>query len=143
MQITSLFPRGPGPRTRDDDAVADPPAEAKVQVLNQQAVAAVRTNDAEWFSRNLADDAVIVLRGGQRLRKLDFLEMLQNAPKLNRSLVVQDVTARTFGSMTQVDAVASWEMADGTSGVSRYLDTWVRLGGRWQMVSAQVTSLME
>src|SRR4029453_9021942 len=91
------------------------------------------TNHAEWFSRNLADDAVIVLRGGQRLRKPDFLEMLQNAPKLYRSLVVQDVTVRTFGSMTQVDALAPWEMADGTSGVSRYLDTWVRLEGRWQM----------
>src|SRR5262245_52659269 len=106
MQITSLFPRGPSPRTRDDDAVVDLQAVAKVQDLNQQAVAAVRTNDAEWFSRNLAGDAVIVLGGGQRLRKPEFLEMLQNGPKLYRSLVVQDVTVRMFGSVTQADAVA-------------------------------------
>jgi len=34
-------------------------------------------------------------------------------------------------------------LADGTSGVSRYIGTWVRLEGRWQVVSAQVTPLVE
>jgi hypothetical protein len=143
MQITSLFPRGPGPRPRDDDAVPDGQAIAAVQVLNQQSIAAARTNDAEWFSRNLADDAVVVLGGGHRQRKPEFLELLQNGPMLYRSLAVQDVTVRAFGSMVQVDAVASCELAEGTSCVSRYIATWVRLAGRWQVVAAQVTPLAE
>jgi hypothetical protein len=139
MEITSLFPRGPAPGRRDADP--DTQAIAAVRVLNQQYIAATRTNDADWFSRNVADDAVIVLGDGHRLRKPEFLEMLQNGPKLYRSLAVQDATLRAFGNVVQVDADAPWEMADGTSGVSRYIDTWVRLEGRWQLVSAQVTPL--
>ena len=143
MQITSLFPRGPGPRPREDDAAADAHSLATVEVLDQQAIAAVRTNDAGWFSRNLADDAVIVLGAGRRLQKHEFLGMLENGAKLYRSLGVQDVTVRAFGSTVQVDALARWEMADGTTGVSRYLDTWLRVEGRWQVVSAQFTPLLE
>ena len=142
MQITSLFPRGPALGRRDGDA-ADMQAMATVRVLNQQYIAAARTNDAEWLGRNVADDAVIVLGGGQRLRKPEFLALLRDEPKLYRSLAVQDVTLRAFGNLVQVDADAPWELADGTTGVSRYIDTWVRLQGRWQVVSAQVTPLVE
>jgi ketosteroid isomerase-like protein len=141
MEITSLFPRGPAPGRRDADP--DTQAIAAVRVLNQQYIAATRTNDADWFSRNLADDAVIVLDGGRRFRKPEFLALLQNAPRLYRSLTVQDVTLRAFGNMVQVDANAPWELPDGTSGVSRYIDTWVRLENRWHVVSVQVTPLVE
>ena len=143
MEITSLFPRGPGPRPRDGDATADVQAIATVRALNQQHIAAARANDAEWFSRNVAEDAVIVLGGGQRLRKREFLALMQSDPKLYRSLAMQNVTLRAFGNMVQVDADAPWELPDGTSGVSRYIDTWVRLEGRWQVVSVQVTPLVE
>jgi hypothetical protein len=141
MEITSLFPRGPAPGRRDADP--DTQAIAAVRVLNQQYIAATRTNDADWFSRNLADDAVIVLDGGRRFRKPEFLALLQNDPRLYRSLTVQDVTLRAFGNMVQVDANAPWELPDGTSGVSRYIDTWVRLESRWHVVSVQVTPLVE
>jgi hypothetical protein len=143
MEITSLFPRGPAPGRREADAAGDMQAIAAVRVLNQECIAATRTNDADWFSRNVADDAVIVLGEGRRLRKSELLALLQHDPKLYRSLAVQDVTLRAFGNMVQVDAGAPWELADGTSGVCRYIDTWVRLEGRWQVVSAQVTPLLE
>jgi Domain of unknown function (DUF4440) len=142
MEITSLFPRGPGPRPRDGDAAADMQAMATVRALNQQYIAAARTNDVEWFSKNVADDAVIMLGNGRRLRKPEFLALMRSDPKLYRSLAVQDVTLRAFGNMVQVDADAPWELPDGTSGVSRYIDTWVRLEGRWQVVSVQVTPLV-
>lgn len=143
MQITSLLPRGRVAAASDGESAAELQAMATVRVLNQQYIAAARTNDAEWFGRNVADDAVIVLGGGQRLRKPEFLALLQDEPKLYRSLAVQDVTLRAFGNVVQVDADAPWELADGTTGVSRYIDTWVRLEGRWQVVSAQVTPLTE
>jgi hypothetical protein len=143
MEITSLFPRGPVPGRRDGEAAAEVQAIAAVRVLNQQHIAAARTNDAEWFSRNVAEDAVIVLGGGQRLRKREFLALIQSEPKLYRSLAVQDVTLRAFGNMVQADGNAPWELADGTSGVLRYIDTWVRLENRWQVVSVQVTPLVE
>ncbi len=143
MQITSLFPRGRAAGPRDGESAADTQALATVRVLNQQYIAAARTNDADWFGRNVADDAVIVLGGGRRLRKTEFLALLRDEPKLYRSLAVEEVTLRAFGNVVQVDADASWELADGTMGVSRYMDTWVRLEGRWQVVSAQVTPLVE
>ena len=140
MEITSLFPRGPVPGRRD--AGPDPQAIAAVRALNQQCIVATRTNDADWFSRNLADDAVIVLDGGRRLRKPAFLALLQSDPRLYRSLTVHDVTLRAFGNTVQVDADVTWELPDGTGGVSCYIDTWVCLEGRWQVVSAQVTPLI-
>jgi hypothetical protein len=143
MEITSLFPRGPALGRRDADAAADMQAVAAVRILDQECIAAMRANDAEWFSRNVADDAVIVLGEGRRLRKSEFLALLQHDPKPYRSLAVEDVTLRAFGNMVQVDAGAPWELADGSSGVWRSIDTWVRLEGRWQMVSAQVTPLLE
>ena len=142
MEITSLFPRGPAPGPATAIAGTCRPI-AAVRVLNQQHIAAARANDAEWFSRNVAEDAVIVLDGGQRLRKREFLALMQSDPKLYRSLAMQNVTLRAFGNMVQVDADAPWELPDGTSGVSRYIDTWVRLEGRWQVVSVQVTPLVE
>jgi Domain of unknown function (DUF4440) len=143
MEITSLFPRGPAPGRRTGDAAADGQAVATVRVLNQQSIAALRTNDAEWFARNLADDTVIVLGDGRRLRKPEFLTLLRNEPKLYRTLAAQDISLRAFGNMVQVDADAPCELADGTSGVSHYIATWVHLEGRWQVVSAQVTPLVE
>jgi hypothetical protein len=142
MQITSLFPRARAGAGRDAES-ATAEAIAAVRVLNQQYIAAARTNDAEWFSRQVADDAVIVLGGGRRLRKPDFLALLHDEPKLYRSLAVRDVTLRAFGTTVQVDADAPWELADGTTGVSRYIDTWIWLEGRWQVISAQVTPLPE
>jgi hypothetical protein len=91
----------------------------------------------------VADDAVLVLGGGSRLRKPEFLAVLRNEPTLYRSLAAQEATLRAFGNIVQVDADASWELPDGTTGAWRYIDTWVRLDGRWQVVSAQVTPLVE
>jgi hypothetical protein len=71
-----------------------PEAIAAVRVLNQGYIAAARTNDAEWFGRQVADDAVIVLGDGRRLRKPDFLARLSDEPNLYRSLAVRDVTLR-------------------------------------------------
>jgi hypothetical protein len=143
MQITSLFPRGRAAAVHEGESAAEMQAMATVRVLNQQYIAAARTNDAEWFGRHIAEDAVIVLGEGRRLRKPEFLALLEDEPKPYRSLAVHDVTLRAFGNMVQVDADAPWELADGTTGVSRYIDTWVRLEGRWQVVSAQVTPLTQ
>jgi len=143
MQITSLFPRARTGAVRDAEPGSAAEAIAAVRVLNQQYIAAARTNDAEWFRRQVADDAVILLGDGRRLRKPDFLALLSDEPKLYRSLAVRDVTLRSFGPIVQVDADAPWELADGTTGVSRYIDTWIWLEGRWQVISAQVTPLAE
>lgn len=138
MSIKSLFPRD---RSRGTQPAAATPAEPvdEIRELNQQYLTAVRAGDATWLRDRLADEAVVVLGDGRRLHKSDYLRLLSTEPTRFRSLAARDVTVRAFGPTIQVDADAPWELSDGSRGVSRYIDTWVWLDGRWQVVSAQIT----
>jgi len=88
-------------------------ATAAVRVLNQEYIDAARTNGAAWFRQHMAEDVVVVLSSGRRLRKPEFLAMLRDEPKGYRSLTVHDVTLRVFGPTVQVDADAPWELRTG------------------------------
>ncbi|HEX7918563.1 MAG TPA: nuclear transport factor 2 family protein [Gemmatimonadales bacterium] len=116
-------------------------AVAAVKELNLDYLDAVRMNDVEWFRTHLAEDVVIITGAGRRLRKGGFLTVLRDEPKNYLALRVRDATFRVFGHVVQVDADAPWEMDDGTTGLSRYIDSWAWLDGRWQVISAQVTLL--
>jgi hypothetical protein len=112
-----------------------------IRALNEQYLAALRANDAGWFEGHLADDALVVLGDGRRLRKGEFLAEVRGEARRFRAVYAVNVSLRTFGAMVQVDADAPWELDDGQRGVSRYIDTWAYLDGRWQVVSAQVTAV--
>ena len=114
---------------------------AAVRELNLQYIAAARTGDAKWFERHMADDVVVVLGSGKRLTKTTFLAAMTQGLRHFKSLTVRDVTVRAFGSIAQVDADAPWEMADGVTGISRYIDTYAWMDCRWQVISAQITLL--
>jgi uncharacterized protein (TIGR02246 family) len=116
-------------------------ARAAIRALNEEYIEAVRTADASWFRDHMAEDVVVVLGGGQRLGKDQFVALVEAGGRRFRSLTVRDVTVRIYGTAAQVDADAPWEQEDGKSGVSRYIDTYAWLGGRWQVVSAQITLL--
>ena len=140
MRITTLFQgtRGDGPLRQPSPPRPGDPA-SEVAALNQEYLDAARSNDLTWFRQHLSEDVVMILGEGRRLRKPEFLATLRNAPWSYRSLMARGVVLRVFGEAVQVDAEAPWELSDGTTGVSRYLDTWMWLDGRWQVVSAQVT----
>jgi ketosteroid isomerase-like protein len=141
MPITSLFSGARMAGSQDCRQPAPTEATGAVRALNQQYITAAGSNDATWFTRHMADDVVVVLGDGRRMGKPAFLVMLREEPRSFRSLTVRDVTLRVFGPTVQVDADAPWELTDGRTGVSRYIDTWVWLDCRWQVISAQITSL--
>ena len=116
--------------------VAPEPVEGvhAVRDLNQGYIDAARTSDAAWFDQHMAEDVLVILGSGRRLRKAEFVELVRKEPKDFRSLTVHSVELRTFGNIVQVDADAPYELGDGTRGVSRYIDTWAWIGGRWQVV---------
>jgi hypothetical protein len=120
---------------------AAPAAEAAVHALNQQYIDAARTHDVSWFDEHMTDGAIIVLGSGVRLTKRAFLQAMLDAPTDYHSLGVENVTVRAFGGTVQVDADAPWQLGDGRSGVSRYIDTYAWLDCRWKVVSAQITWL--
>lgn len=136
MAINSLFPRARAAARQPDDS--DP---AAVRSLNEQYLAAVLASDAGWLADHLAEDAVVVMGDGRRLRKSELVTEVRAGARRFRSLYAVNVSVRAFGAMVQVDADAPWETEDGRRGVSRYLGTWAVLDGRWQLVSAQVTTL--
>lgn len=137
MRITSLFPKA-----RLDSRDAAPPApddgNAEVRRLNDEYLAAMLAGDTGWFKRRLAGNAVVMFGDGRRLNKAEFLAMMRAQPGRLRSLEARDVAVRAFGPVVQVDADAPWELADGTRGMTRYLHTWIRLEGGWQVVSVHL-----
>lgn len=116
-------------------------ARAELLALNDQYIEAALTGDEPWLHRHMADDVVVVLGNGRRLERDEFLAMVRDEPSAFRSLSVRDVSVRVFGAAAQVDADAPWELQDGRTGVSRYIDTYAWLDCRWQVVSAQITLL--
>jgi hypothetical protein len=116
-------------------------AGTEVRALNEEYIAAVRNGDTFWFRKHMCDDVVVILGTGRRLTKAEFLRVMVDEPRRFRLLTVCDVTVRVFGPTVQIDADAPWELEDGQRGVSRYIDTYAWLDGRWQVISAQVTLL--
>jgi hypothetical protein len=140
MPLTSLFPRGRA-AARGEQLPAASDVLEDVRRLNQEYIWAVLGGDEAWFAEHLAEDALVVLGDGRRFDKAAFLESLRHEPRRLELLTVRDVTVRAVGPVVQVDADAPWARADGERGVSRYIDTWAWLDGRWQVLSAQMTPL--
>jgi hypothetical protein len=46
---------------------------------------------------------------------------------------------RIYGDVALVRANGSWKTKTGVPGLSRYIDVYVRTGGQWKAVSAQIT----
>jgi len=113
----------------------------EIRRLNDAYIKAARDADVEWFREHMAEDALVILGDGRRLGKQGFLEATGNTSRAFRSLTVRNVTVRAFGALAQVDADAPWELVEGGAGVSRYIDTYAWLEGRWRVVSAQITFL--
>ena len=113
-------------------------AVAAVRQLNAEYIDAVRCNDAAWFAEHMADDILVITSAGQRLTKAQFIA---NMPTAYRSLTVRDVSLRVFGTTVQVDADAPFTLGDGSAGISRYIDTYAWIDGRWQVISAQYIRL--
>lgn len=116
-------------------------AVAAIRMLNQEYIEAARSSDAAWFERHMADDLLVISGNGTRFRKPGFVAMVRSTPSSFTSLVARDVSVRMFGATAQVDADAPWERTDGSTGTSRYIDTYAWIGCRWQVISAQITLL--
>jgi ketosteroid isomerase-like protein len=139
-----MLPENPGaemPTSRPCEPPSAAEAAASVRALNEAYIDAARTHDAAWFDAHMSEDVIVILGGGQRFAKANFLTAVRSDRRAFRSLTVRDVTVRVFGTTVQVDADAPWVLEDGGEGASRYIDTYAWLDCRWQVVSAQITLL--
>jgi hypothetical protein len=106
--------------------------------LNTGYVRSVQESDTRWFDEHLAPDFLCTNSDGSLLDRRAFLEHVAH-PATIKDLKAHDVAVRRFGDTAIIHARTTYTRPDGTAGASRYTDVWVRRGGRWLAVAAQVT----
>jgi ketosteroid isomerase-like protein len=93
--------------------------------------------DVVLLERILADDFVGVSHDGRRYTKADEIkEAGTQAPEyLSNHLI--EVEIRFFGDTAVAQGSEEWKKKDGTTGRYVWTDTWIRRGGKWQIVAAE------
>jgi hypothetical protein len=72
------------------------------------------------------------------LDKKRFLKDCAGGPDL-ADYKIDSVHIRIYGNVGLVQATGLFTRADGSAGVSRYIDVYVKSGESWKTVSAQIT----
>jgi ketosteroid isomerase-like protein len=111
---------------------------ATLERLNQQYVDAFMNSDVEWYRAHLADDFVVIESDGSVLNKAQFLVNTAKGPDV-ADYTLQEVSVRIYGDAALIQATGFWTGKDGSKGMSRYIDVYVKTGEEWKTVSAQIT----
>jgi ketosteroid isomerase-like protein len=106
--------------------------------LNEQYIHAALTGDVDWYNTRLADDFVCIEFDGSVLDKPAFLRRTAAGSNI-AEYRLEGVDVRQYGDVALVRAMGVWRAKDGTPGVSRYTDVYVRTRNDWRVVSAQIT----
>ena len=106
--------------------------------LNQEYVNAFLASDADWYRRHLADDFVCIESDGSVLTRSQFISHTAKGPDVS-TYSLESVEVRVFGEVGLVRATGIWSRKDGSMGISRYTDVYVKRDAEWKTVSAQVT----
>jgi hypothetical protein len=110
-----------------------------LEQLNAEYVRAFMSADVNWYEEHLADDFVGIESDGSILNKAQFLSNAAKGPDV-AAYELQKVSVRIYGGgVALVQATGSWTKGDQSSGVSHYIDVYVRTEAGWKAVSAQVT----
>jgi hypothetical protein len=110
----------------------------ELERLNEQYVAAFLNADSEWYREHLADEFVCIESDGSVLDKSEFLRSAARGPDV-ATYRLEKVRVRFYGEVALVQATGKWVRPDGSTGLSRYIDVYVRAAEGWRTVSAQVT----
>lgn len=115
--------------------------EAALRRLNQEYVDAFMKADVDWYQEHLAHDFLCIESDGSVLDKAQFLREAAKGPDVS-SYRLDDVSVHVLGGAADVALVraqGSFSRPDRTTGVSLYVDIYVRRGGAWKAISAQIT----
>ena len=106
--------------------------------LNQEYVDAFMNADVDWYKEHLAEDFVCVESDGSVLDKIQFLSNTVKGPDVI-DYKLHEVDVRIYGNAALVRATGVWIKEEGSMGMSRYTDVYIRTGNEWKAVSAQIT----
>jgi ketosteroid isomerase-like protein len=97
----------------------------------------VTTNDIRVLERILADDFVGVDIDGTHYSKADAINDSRTHPGEFVSNHLNEVQIRFYGETAVAQGNESWRKKDGSAGKFVWTDTWIRRGGKWQIVAAE------
>ena len=106
--------------------------------LNQEYVDAFMNADADWYREHLTEDFVCIESDGSVLSKDQFLASALEGPDVI-DYKLHEVDVRVYGEAALVRATGVWTREDGSMGMSRYTDVYIKIGSEWKAVSAQIT----
>lgn len=121
-------------------AAAENPDEAALRELNRDYVRAFLSSDVARYRELLADDFRAVLSDGRQIDKAEFLLQAAQPPGVT-GYRLGDIVVRQYGDTALVNARLDYKRRGGSEIHTRYVDVYVRSGGRWQLVSAQFTRI--
>jgi hypothetical protein len=114
------------------------PDKAILEQLNQEYVTAFMDANVDWYREHLADDFICIESDGSLVHKQKFLANVAKGPDV-ADYKLEQVDVRLYGSAGLVQATGLWTSADGSKGMSRYIDVYIKREGEWKTVSAQIT----
>jgi ketosteroid isomerase-like protein len=111
---------------------------ATLERLNQEYVDAFLNSDVDWYREHLAEDFFCVESDGSLVQKQKFLANVAKGPDVI-DYTLEQVNVRVYGDAALVQATGLWTRRDGSKGMSRYIDVYIRHDSEWKTVSAQIT----
>jgi hypothetical protein len=120
-------------QTKDDHA-SD---RAYIRQAESDWAESVVTNDASVLGRILADDFIGVGPEGSHYSKADAIKDYRTPPSEFVSNHLNEVEIRFYRDAAVAQGNESWKKKDGTPGKFVWTDTWIRRGGKWQIVAAE------
>jgi len=111
---------------------------ATLKRLNQEYVDAFMNADVDWYKEHLAEDFICVESDGSVLNKIQFLSNTLKGPDVI-DYKLHEVDVRIYGNAALVRATGVWIKEEGSMGMSRYTDVYIRTNNEWKAVSAQIT----
>ena len=97
----------------------------------------VASGETTVLDRILADDFIGVDPKGRFYDKTKMIAETREAPKYFASNHLNDVKVRFYGDTAVAQGDETWERRSGERGRFVWTDTWVRRGGKWQIVAAE------
>ena len=81
--------------------------------------------DVDWYREHLAEDFVCIESDGSVLSKHEFLASTVKGPDV-ADYKLDHVDVRIYGNTALVQATGLWTREDGSMGMSRYIDVYVK-----------------
>ena len=114
-------------------------AEQYIVECSRQWAESVVTRETSDIERFVADDFVGINPEGNSYNKAELISHTRTAPRKYASNHLNEVKIRFFGDAAVAQGSETFERHTGENRRGRvvWTDTWVRRGGRWQIVAAQ------